>query len=97
MQISSYWHSGDTVEINLLPDHDAHAWLQQQQAEHPNSELKTLLGEIFTKKMANLLAQSWFESKPMKQYTHAEIADIAQKLGAGNWYRPAPRVIAPPR
>ena len=82
LQISSYWESGDTVEINLLPDHDAHEWLQAQQAERPNSELKTLLGEIFTKKMANLLADTWFSSKPMKQYTHAEIADIAQKLGS---------------
>ncbi|MFJ4372867.1 NAD(P)/FAD-dependent oxidoreductase [Pseudomonas japonica] len=83
LQISSFWEAGDTVEINLLPDHDALAWLQQQQAERPNSELKTLLGEIFTKKMANLLAETWFVSKPMKQYTPAELAQVADKLG--NW------------
>jgi predicted Rossmann fold flavoprotein len=82
LQISSFWESGDTVEINLLPDHDAASWLQQQVAERPNSELKTLLGEIFTKKMANLLADNWFVSKPMKQYTHAELAEIAEKLGS---------------
>ena len=33
--------------------------------------------------MANLLADNWFVSKPMKQYTHAELADIATKLA--NW------------
>ena len=82
LQISSYWQPGDSVEINLLPDHDALGWLQQQQAERPNSELKTLLGEIFTKKMAGLLADHWFVSKPMKQYTPAELADVAQKLGS---------------
>ena len=82
LQISSFWNPGDTVEINLLPDLDALSWLQTQQVERPNSELKTLLGEIFTKKMANLLAENWFESKPMKQYTHAEVADIAQKLAS---------------
>jgi predicted Rossmann fold flavoprotein len=82
LQISSFWESGDTVEINLMPDHDVPSWLQQQQVERPNSELKTLLGEIFTKKMANLLADNWFASKPMKQYTHAEIADIAEKLAS---------------
>jgi hypothetical protein len=58
------------------------SWLQQQQAERPNSELKTLLGEIFTKKMANLLADNWFVSKPMKQYTHGEMAAIAEKLAS---------------
>ncbi len=82
LQISSFWNPGDTVEINLLPDHDALAWLQQQQAERPNSEFKTLLGELFTKKMATLLAEQWFASKPMKQYTPAELRDIAEKLGA---------------
>jgi predicted Rossmann fold flavoprotein len=83
LQVSSFWQPGDTVEINLLPDHDALAWLQQQQAERPNAELKTLLGEIFTKKMATLLAEQWFSSKPMKQYTPGELAAIAEKLG--NW------------
>ena len=82
LQISSFWQPGDTVEINLLPDHDALAWLQQQQAERPNSELKTLLGEVFTKKMANLLAEHWFVSKPMKQYTPAELQTVATTLGA---------------
>ncbi len=60
LQISSFWHPGDAVQINLLPDHDALEWLQGQQSARPNSELKTLLGELFTKKMATLLADSWF-------------------------------------
>ncbi|MDH0746536.1 NAD(P)/FAD-dependent oxidoreductase [Pseudomonas sp. GD03842] len=82
LQISSFWHPGDAVEINLLPDHDAHDWLTQQQAERPNSELKTLLGELFTRKMANLIADQWFVSRPMKQYTHAELTDIADRLAS---------------
>lgn len=83
LQISSFWQPGDRVEINLLPDHDALGWLQQQQGERPNSELKTLLGEVFTRKMANLIAEQWFVSKPMKQYTPGELAAIAEQLG--NW------------
>lgn len=69
LQISSFWEAGDTVEINLLPDRDALTWLQQMQAERANTELKTVLGEVFTRKLANLLAEQWFESRPMKQYT----------------------------
>jgi predicted Rossmann fold flavoprotein len=82
LQISSFWHPGDAVEINLLPDRDALEWLQGQQSARPNSELKTLLGEVFTKKMATLLAERWFASKPMKQYTPAQLRDIADRLGA---------------
>jgi hypothetical protein len=82
LQISSFWHPGDAVEINLLPDHDAAEWLHGQQAARPDSELKTVLGEVFTKKMATLLADHWAASKPMKQYTPARLRDIAEKLGA---------------
>jgi len=83
LQISSYWLPGQAISINLLPDHDVPTWLSEQQAERPNSELKTLLGELFTKKMATLLAEHWFVSKPMKQYTPAELAQIAEQLA--NW------------
>ncbi len=83
LQISSYWLPGQAISINLLPDHDVPTWLSEQQAERPNSELKTLIGELFTKKMATLLAEHWFVSKPMKQYTPAELAEIAEQLA--NW------------
>lgn len=82
LQISSYWQPGDTVAINLLPHLDLPIWLTEQQQARGNSELKTLLGELFTKKMAQLLCDSWFTNKPLKQYTHAEIAAIAEKLSA---------------
>ncbi|NQD80945.1 NAD(P)/FAD-dependent oxidoreductase [Pseudomonas sp. CrR14] len=80
LQISSYWQPGDTVSIDLLPHIDLPEWLQEQQRERPNSELKTLLGELFTKKMAGLLAEHWFASKPMKQYTPAELKAVAERL-----------------
>ncbi|MBX9913588.1 MAG: NAD(P)/FAD-dependent oxidoreductase [Pseudomonadaceae bacterium] len=83
LQISSYWQPGDSVQINLLPHIDLPQWLPEQQAERPNTELKTLLAELFTKKMAGLLAEQWFVSKPLKQYTHAELAAIAEQLA--NW------------
>jgi predicted Rossmann fold flavoprotein len=82
LQISSFWHPGDVVEIDLLPDRDALEWLQAQQAAYPNRELKTVLGEVFTKKMAALLTEHWFASNQMKQYTPARLRDIADKLGA---------------
>ena len=83
LQISSYWQPGDAVQINLLPHIDLQQWLPEQQLERPNSELKTLLAELFTKKMAGLLAEQWFVSKPLKQYTHAELNAIAEQLS--NW------------
>jgi predicted Rossmann fold flavoprotein len=80
LQISSYWQPGDTLHIDLLPHIDLPEWLASQQRERPNSELKTLLAELFTKKMAGLLVDSWFASKPMKQYSPNELKAIAEKL-----------------
>ena len=82
LQISSFWQPGDAVEINLLPDHDALGWLRDQQAARPDSELRTVLADVFSKKMAALLADRWMTSKPMKRCTAAELRRIAEALGA---------------
>jgi hypothetical protein len=82
LQISSFWQLGDIVEIDLLPDRDALEWLQSQQAARPSSDLKTVLGEVFTRKMATLVTESWFAPKPMKQYTPAQLRATAARLAA---------------
>ena len=82
LQISSFWQLGDAVEVDLLPDRDAEAWLQERQAARPDSELRTVLSEVFTKKMAGLLAEGWFTPKPMKQHTPAQLRAIARRLSA---------------
>ncbi|MBA1276540.1 MULTISPECIES: NAD(P)/FAD-dependent oxidoreductase [Pseudomonadaceae] len=83
LQISSYWQPGDVIEINLLPHLNLVDWLDEQRRERPNTELKTLLGELFTRKMAGLLTEHWIISRPLKQYSPAELEDVAEKLG--NW------------
>jgi predicted Rossmann fold flavoprotein len=82
LQISSYWQPGDAVEINLLPHIDLPEWFATQQRERPNSELKTVLGELFTRKMAGLLAEQWFVSRPLRQYTPDELNAVAERLAA---------------
>ena len=81
LQISSFWQPGDEVQIDLLPHLELEEWLTAQQQERPNTELKTLLSEVFTRKMAGLLCEHWFVSKPLKQYTAAELKAVALQLG----------------
>jgi len=82
LQVSSFWQPGDVIEINLLPHLDLDEWFVEQQRERPNSELKTILGELFTRKMAGLLSEHWFTSRPLKQYTPSELGQIAERLAA---------------
>jgi predicted Rossmann fold flavoprotein len=68
LQVSNYWEPGDEVTINLLPDFDLGNGIKQWQKERPNAELKNLIGERLTRR----LAQQWLallsESKPVYRY-----------------------------
>lgn len=83
LQISSYWQPGDSINIDLLSDRDARTWLLEQQAQHPNLELKTVLSECFTRKMAQLLCEHWFTNTPLKQYNTKQLTEIGERLN--NW------------
>lgn len=83
LQISSYWQPGDSITIDLLSNRDASVWLLEQQAQHPNLELKTVLSECFTRKMAQLLCEHWFPNTPLKQYNAKQLMAIGEKLN--NW------------
>ena len=83
LQISSYWQPSDRIEIDLLSDRNASEWLLEQQAQHPNLELKTVLSECFTRKMAQLLCEHWFSNTPLKQYSSKQLTAIGDQLN--NW------------
>ncbi|RVU83352.1 NAD(P)/FAD-dependent oxidoreductase [Leucothrix sargassi] len=80
LQVSSYWTLGDEITVNLLPETNAQDWLNEQREESPNAELKTLLSRALPKRLAQKLCELFISSKPMKQYTHAELERIAEQL-----------------
>ena len=80
LQISSYWNLGDSINVNLLPEENALDWLQTQQQEHPNAELKTLLSRQIPKRLAQKLTESYLVNKPMKQYTGAELEQLNEQM-----------------
>jgi predicted Rossmann fold flavoprotein len=80
LQISSYWQPGDSLNIDLLPHLELPSWLAEQQQTRPNTELKTLLACHFSKKMAGLLTDNWFASKPIKQYSDSALKAIGARL-----------------
>jgi predicted Rossmann fold flavoprotein len=82
LQISSYWKPGEDLRIDLLPDLDAGAWLLEQRAARPATELKTVLGDALPKRLAQRLCEQWFESRPMRQYRDAELAQVGAQLNA---------------
>ena len=52
LQISSYWDTGDALEINLLPDIDCRAWLISRKAETPRQDVLTALADNLPRRLA---------------------------------------------
>ena len=80
LQISSCWQPGDDLRIDLLPDCNAGDWLIEQRAARPLAELKTVLADALPKRLAQRLCEPWLESRPMRQYRDAELAQVGAQL-----------------
>jgi predicted Rossmann fold flavoprotein len=83
LQISSYWKQSEELRINLLPGSNAEEWLLGRQQSRPAAELKTVLGEIFPKRLAQRLSEIQFDSRPLRQYRAAQLRQVAAQLQ--NW------------
>ncbi len=78
LQISSYWRPGQSLEINLLPDHNALEILET----HKDREIT--LANLLSKFLPRRFALAWcnlnFSSLPLKQYRQVELVSIARNL-----------------
>jgi predicted Rossmann fold flavoprotein len=83
LQISSYWKAGAELRINFLPSGDTAEWLLERQRSRPAAELKTVLGEIFPKRLAVRLSEIKFDSRPLRQYRAVQLRQVAAQLQ--NW------------
>ncbi|MBM4260504.1 MAG: NAD(P)/FAD-dependent oxidoreductase [Deltaproteobacteria bacterium] len=80
LQISSYWQTGDALIVNFLPLTDANDWLKKRQAVRPDAELKTVLGEFLTKRLAQRLCEIELGSRPLRQYQQSELRGICEQI-----------------
>jgi len=80
LQISNYWEPGDAVTINLLPDFDLVEAIKLWQKERPKAELKNLIGERLTRRLALQWLTLSSENKPVSQYNQKEIAAICARF-----------------
>ncbi|MEO9214548.1 MAG: NAD(P)/FAD-dependent oxidoreductase [Rhodanobacter sp.] len=80
LQISSYWHPGDDLRVDLLPETGAGEWLIAQRHARPLAELRTVLGEVLPKRLAQCMCERWLESRPMRQYVESDLNAIGAQL-----------------
>lgn len=73
LQISSYWQVGQTIIVNLLPDVDIIAVLEQNRHQH----LKNCLAQLLPKRLIELFIRlGKIPDLPVKQLTHKQQHDL---------------------
>jgi len=77
LQASSYWHEGQSLTIDLFPDEDVAVLIENARQERPKLELKSLLGERLTRRVAQRWCELWLENKPLDQLGRGDIERVA--------------------
>jgi len=67
LQASSYWEHGQPLYIDLFPGLDIAAHLREIRRQRPKLELKNLLAELLTRRVAQRWCELWLENKPLEQ------------------------------
>jgi predicted Rossmann fold flavoprotein len=78
LQISSYWSRGETLSVDLLPGRDALDLFDSKRES--GIELATLLGFHLPKRFAHVWCEMYAPSKPLKNFSDAELERIAVRL-----------------
>ena len=81
LQVSSYWHPGDTLHIDLQPTESAAEYLTQAQKDNPDAQLSTVLGRYYPKRMVQtFIEMNDWPNEPVKRLTHSQIEQIDSTL-----------------
>jgi hypothetical protein len=83
LQISSYWHPGDAITINLLPGIHAPDWLLAAKHDKGKSLLRTLLQQHLGKALVAELQALWWPARaqtPLAEFSDPQLADVGSKL-----------------
>ncbi|MEE6801661.1 NAD(P)/FAD-dependent oxidoreductase, partial [Escherichia coli O8:H10] len=81
LQISSYWQPGEFVTINMLPECDLDAFLNDQRTAHPNQSLKNTLAMQLPKRLIECLQQlGQIPDVTLKQLNNREQQTLVDNL-----------------
>ena len=80
LQISSYWHPGESISINLLPDINTADMLRQAQHDHPQQQLKTWLAQFLPRRVISTLVDTSLADKTLQVLSHKHFQQVARQL-----------------
>lgn len=80
LQISSYWNSGEPVEINLLPDLDLEEMLQAAKRQNNKKIIRNLLADLLPKRVVEQLLDIGLAESKLQDLSSELIKQIANRF-----------------
>ena len=83
LQISNYWHPGDEIQVNLLPEINVANWLIETKQASGKSLLKSILRKKLPKALVTELQALWWGAladQPLAEFTHQQLETIGHNI-----------------
>jgi hypothetical protein len=80
LQISNYWHPGDSITIDLLPGIDLLAELKEAKRAHPQRQLKSLLLKKLPNRLVMALLNEPLLSRPLQIIAQDDFVPVCRQL-----------------
>ncbi|VAX13657.1 Uncharacterized protein YhiN [hydrothermal vent metagenome] len=80
LQISSYWTAGESITINLLPDHDIEDFLNTRKSTQAKTRLKSILSKVLPKRLILTLLGERLADSSLQEISQSRISQISRQL-----------------
>lgn len=82
LQLSSYWHPGETIHVNLLPEHDLLETLKEARMELPQKQLNSVLSIHLPKRVVEVFIPKTLAEKKLSEISNRELESVAHQVQA---------------
>lgn len=80
LQLSSWWHPGESIRINLLPDTPLFDTLKSARTESPYKQLKPFLSHLLPKRVVELFIPAAMSEKQLSDMSNHELESVASSI-----------------
>ncbi|PWY57707.1 aminoacetone oxidase family FAD-binding enzyme [Legionella qingyii] len=82
LQLSSYWHAGESICINLLPEINVLEYLKNIRLEKPQKQLNSILSLHLPKRVIELFISPELAEKKLAELSNRDLESIAKQLNS---------------
>ncbi|MCW8398536.1 NAD(P)/FAD-dependent oxidoreductase [Legionella sp. PATHC038] len=82
LQLSSYWHPGESICINLLPEINLLNYLKTARADKPQKQLNSILSMHLPKRVIELFIAPEIIDKKLAELSNRDLESVAKQLNS---------------